>query len=86
MFTSAYPGPGFADAAGLETELYRRLLPWSGGRSLYNFTARPDEQPADARAAFDEHGFARLRAVKTAWDPDNVFRINVNIPPLGVFS
>ena len=84
VFTSAYPGAAFGEAADLQTELYRRLLPWSGGRSLYNFTARPDGRPTDARTAFDEPAFARLQAVKSAWDPHNVFRVNVNIPPSGV--
>ena len=82
VFTSAYPGPGFHTAAELQTDLYRRLLPWSGGRALYNFSARPDGQAADARAAFDEVDFPRLRSVKTAWDPTNLCRFNVNIPPL----
>ncbi len=83
VFTTAYPGPGFADAAGLQAELHRRLLPWSGGRMLYNFAASPDGQAADARRAFDEPGFTRLASVKTAWDPGNMFRFNVNIPPPG---
>jgi hypothetical protein len=81
VFTSAYPGPGFANAGRLQAELYRRLLPWSGGRALYNFAARADGQSVDARAAFDEPAFTRLRGLKTAWDPDNMFRFNVNIPP-----
>jgi len=49
VFTSAYPGPAFASAAEQQTELYRRLRPWSGGRSLYNFTARPDNTRRRAR-------------------------------------
>jgi hypothetical protein len=83
VFTSAYPGPGFADAARLQAGLYRQLLPWSGGRMLYNFAASPDVQRADARMAFDEAGFARLRSAKTASDPGNMFRVNVNVSPSG---
>jgi FAD binding domain-containing protein/berberine-like enzyme len=83
VFTSAYPGPTQAAAAALQTELYRRLLPWSGGRCLYNFTARPDGGPADARAAFDEADYARLAALKAVWDPGNTFRVNVNVTPAG---
>jgi hypothetical protein len=83
VFTSAYPGPGFADAARLQAELYRQLLPWSGGRMLYNFAASPDGQPADVRMAFDQAGLARLRSVKTASDPGNMFRFNVNVSPSG---
>ena len=81
VFTSAYPGPGLGEGAALQTDLYRRLLPWTGGRALYNFSARPDWQAADARGAFGEPGFARLRAVKEVWDPENMFRFNVDIPP-----
>jgi FAD/FMN-containing dehydrogenase len=80
IFTSAYPGPGFATATALQTALYRRLLPWSGGRSLYNFTARPDGRPADASCAFDEATLTRLQAVKAAWDPQDLFRFAVTIP------
>jgi len=79
VFTSAYPGPAFAHAAAAQTAMYERLLPWSGGRSLYNFTARPDGRPADARGAFDDATLARLRAVKAAYDPQNLFRCNVSL-------
>jgi FAD/FMN-containing dehydrogenase len=33
------------------------------------------------RQAFGEERFARLQAVKDAYDPDNAFRMNQNIPP-----
>jgi FAD/FMN-containing dehydrogenase len=79
VFTSAYPGPAFEAAAVAQTAMYERLLPWSGGRSLYNFTARPDGRPADARGAFDEPTLARLRSVKAACDPQNLFRYNVSL-------
>ncbi len=71
----------FDEAAAVQTDLYRRLLPWTGGRALYNFSGRPDGRATDARTAFDEAGFARLQAVKATWDPENMFRFNVNIPP-----
>jgi hypothetical protein len=83
VFTSAYPGPGLADAAGMQAQLYERLLPWSGGRMLYNFAAAPDGHAIDARSAFEEPGFARLQSAKTASDPSNMFRFNVNVPPAG---
>jgi hypothetical protein len=81
VFTSAYPGPGFDAAIGLQAELYRQLEPWSAGRALYNFAAPADGHPADARVAFDEPTLARLRHVKQAWDPGNMFCFNVNVPP-----
>jgi hypothetical protein len=81
VFTSAYPGPRFASAAGQQTQLHRQLRPWSGGQMLYNFAAVPDGHAADAGLAFDEPAFTRLRSIKRAWDPGNMFRFNVNIPP-----
>jgi hypothetical protein len=80
IFTSAYPGPAFSRAVTMQTELYRRLLPWSGGRSIYNFTARPDGRPADARGAFDEPVLSRLQAVKDEYDPQDLFRFALGIP------
>ena len=42
-----------------------------------NFVGRP----ADASAFFDPATWARLRAVKAAYDPDSLFRGNHEIPP-----
>ena len=81
IFTSAYPGPGFADAAAQQTELYRRLQPFTGGRSIYNFTARPDGGVSDASTAFEPSTLARLQRLKAQWDPQNLFRFNVAIRP-----
>jgi hypothetical protein len=81
LFTSAYPGPGFETAAAQQTELYRRLSPWSGGRSIYNFTARPDRRPTDACSAFDASTLARLEGIKATWDPEDLFRFTVVVPP-----
>jgi hypothetical protein len=39
------------------------------------------EQPADATAFFDPATWARLRAVKAEWDPQDVFKANHPIPP-----
>jgi FAD binding domain/Berberine and berberine like len=86
LFTSAYPGPGFTAAVAMQTELYRQLLPWSRGRSLYNFTANPDGRPADARGAFDEPGLTRLRAVKATCDPENLFRFALAVRPSTVVT
>lgn len=83
IFTSAYPGPGFAAGRSAQEALYRRLRPYTGGRSTYNFAADPSGQPADARDAFDAGMFARLQQIKQRHDPDNLFRGNVNVPPAG---
>ncbi len=41
-----------------------------------------DEGQARVRAAYPGETWRRLAAVKAAYDPDNVFRLNQNIPPV----
>ena len=43
-----------------------------------------DEGDARVRAAYSPETYERLTAVKAEWDPDNVFRLNQNIPPVPV--
>lgn len=40
-----------------------------------------DDTQADVRASYGEAKLQRLRALKRAWDPDNIFRLNHNIAP-----
>ena len=40
-----------------------------------------DEGSERVRAAYGSETFARLAAMKQRWDPENVFRLNQNIPP-----
>ena len=40
-----------------------------------------DEGEERVRAAYPGATWERLTAVKAAYDPDNVFRLNQNIPP-----
>ena len=40
-----------------------------------------DEGEARVRAAYPGATWERLRAIKASYDPDNVFRLNQNIPP-----
>jgi hypothetical protein len=74
VFTSAYPGPSLAAAASLQTTFYQRLSAWSGGRALYNFLARPDGGPVDARPCYAVPILRRLVVLKQVHDPENLFR------------
>ncbi len=55
------------------------LEPFTVGNYL-NFPGLLEEGEQQLRASFGAH-FERLVGVKTKWDPDNVFRINHNVPP-----
>jgi FAD/FMN-containing dehydrogenase len=54
-----------------------RLRPYATGGSFLNFLGDTD-RTADA---YTEADYRRLTEVKTAYDPDNVFHANHNIPP-----
>jgi FAD/FMN-containing dehydrogenase len=56
------------------------LEPWAFGGGYVNYM-QGDEPVERVRAAFGEEAFARLRAVKARFDPDNVLHHNQNIPP-----
>jgi FAD/FMN-containing dehydrogenase len=40
-----------------------------------------DVGPDETRAIYGDAKMARLRALKRAWDPDNVFHLNHNVAP-----
>lgn len=63
----------------------RRLADGLKGSSLtgagYANYASADETADRVRASFGAERFDRLAAVKRRYDPDNVFRFNLNVPP-----
>lgn len=59
------------------------MRPWSFNGGGYANYASADETSDRVRAAFGEERFARLASIKRRYDPDNVFRFNLNIPPGG---
>ncbi|SCK18840.1 FAD-binding oxidoreductase [Streptomyces sp. WMMB 322] len=61
--------------------LHRKMAPWGTGGSCANFLGVEDTAPEALRSAYTAGDYATLRAVKAAYDPDNVFRVNHNIPP-----
>ncbi|MFC4113122.1 FAD-binding oxidoreductase [Nonomuraea zeae] len=63
-------------------ELFGRLRPWSTGGAVLNFMGVEDTGADRVRAAYEPADFDRLRRIKAAHDPGNLFRVNFNIPPL----
>jgi FAD/FMN-containing dehydrogenase len=60
--------------------LLNGLRPWLSDRKHGNFLTAPDAL-SEPRSAFDEADYDRLREIKAAYDPGNMFRVNFNIPP-----
>jgi len=58
---------------------WRDLRAFSTGGTYINFQT-DDEGDERIRAAYGAN-YERLVEVKTKWDPDNIFRLNKNIPP-----
>ena len=57
------------------------MEPWSFSGGYANYM--PADEPIErVRSAFGDAAFARLQALKSRLDPDNVLRRNQNIPPL----
>jgi FAD/FMN-containing dehydrogenase len=59
------------------TAVLEALAPWRAQGMYLNFA----EQPSDVSSFYDPHTWARLRAVKTAYDPDDLIRSNHPVPP-----
>lgn len=77
-------GAGFntsADVAEGESWVTQLAADLSGTGAYVGFFG--DEAPERVRAAYPGATYERLAAIKATYDPDNVFRSNVNIPPAG---
>jgi FAD/FMN-containing dehydrogenase len=61
-------------------EVMDAAAPFSTGAGYVN-AIEGDEDAARVQDAYGEDTYARLRQVKRRWDPENVFRLNANIPP-----
>jgi FAD/FMN-containing dehydrogenase len=84
LFTVGVGGPDTRAAAReSQEELFTALAPWRMGGPYVCFLSGRDTDPAQIAAAYEPADYQRLREIKTAYDPANLFRINHNIPPLG---
>jgi hypothetical protein len=59
--------------------LHHALAPYDAGKAYLNFV----EEPTDSSRLFADDAYARLRAVKSEYDADDLFRSNHPIPPAG---
>ena len=62
-------------------EFHDAIRPYTTGEAAMNFLTA-DEGRDRVRAAYGEN-YERLADVKRAWDPENLFRSNQNVPPDG---
>jgi FAD/FMN-containing dehydrogenase len=60
-------------------EFFAALEPFATGGVYVNFLG--DEGEDRVRAAYGEHTYKRLQALKSKYDPANVFRLNQNVHP-----
>jgi FAD/FMN-containing dehydrogenase len=63
---------------------WERTRPFSTGGTYINFLLAEDDTGRTA-AAYGNN-YQRLQTVKATYDPDNLFRVNRNIPPAGIES
>jgi hypothetical protein len=73
--------PGQAERVdGIQQALIDGLRSWDKGAALPNFLGG-DTQPHQVRSAYRDADYERLAAIKAAYDPQNLFRVNLNIRP-----
>jgi FAD binding domain-containing protein/berberine-like enzyme len=63
---------------------WERTRPFSTGGTYINFLLAEDD--TDRTAAAYGTNYQRLQRAKATYDPDNLFRVNRNIPPAGIES
>jgi FAD/FMN-containing dehydrogenase len=76
--------PTPAQAAAVRTHLAKvatAMRAYATGETYLNFLDLEGATAERVRAAYSAADWGRLVRLKTAYDPDNVFRFNRNIPP-----
>ncbi|GAA0460933.1 FAD-linked oxidase [Paractinoplanes deccanensis] len=83
LFAGAVGAPGTHDAfRPALRELAGAFEPWATGHQQINFLTGYDVTPEAVARAYPPATYQRLAAVKRAYDPRNMFRVNHNIPPV----
>jgi FAD/FMN-containing dehydrogenase len=82
VFVGGVAAPDIADAVrDCEAGLMTALAPWLAG-PFVSFLSGSDTDPAGIEAAYEPADYRRLREIKAVYDPENLFRLNHNIPPV----
>jgi FAD/FMN-containing dehydrogenase len=68
------------EAIAWAREVWDSMDRFSTGGVYLNFPGLGEEQEALARAGYGDN-YERLAALKAEYDPENLFRMNINIPP-----
>jgi FAD/FMN-containing dehydrogenase len=82
LFAACILQPGQEEAMRRAHEhLHERMRPWATGGTIYNFSGVSQAGPERVKLAFAPADHARLAKAKAIYDPENMFRLNFNIPP-----
>ena len=67
-------------------DFWEAMQPHARGGHYTNFLGAEDaaDLKAQTRDSYPPETWERLVALKDRWDPDNLFRLNHNIPPSGM--
>jgi FAD/FMN-containing dehydrogenase len=71
------------EAIAWAREVFDAMERYSTGAVYLNFPGLGEEEEALARAGYGVN-YERLAVLKAKYDPDNLFRMNINIPPAAV--
>ncbi|HXY92282.1 MAG TPA: FAD-binding oxidoreductase [Acidimicrobiia bacterium] len=79
-YLSMWPDPA-DNATNIEwtKTIHAAMKPWAAGGVYLNYIG--DEGQDRVESGFGPEKYRRLQALKTKWDPDNLFRHNQNIRP-----
>jgi FAD/FMN-containing dehydrogenase len=82
LFAGAVGAPGMEQTfrPALQS-LVDALAPWGTGTTQINFLTGYDTAPEAVRKAYEPETYERLVQIKEKYDPQNLFRVNHNIPP-----